>query len=420
MKFLSRFLAPFRHRSKETQATKLVDLASLVNYLPRPSLRHDCCSAGTRRLGAIATILLVATAGNGQTHPQGNNKKAPTKKAAIPVYQIVLSEDKDYPAISWRKDRHSVETSCNGDGNVFVWKGPLGLFGLTPKGVISFSHEKLKDIPNPSVTWSAADIAVSDTGVYYRASGAKDEDIARKTEVITDSQGIEQTVLTGESLRSRQYIAHFDNDGHYDGAISDLPLTIFRVAVFNSGTLIVQGRDKSGRPRVALLDSGGQLLRYLELPKDISSGLDPLPSGIFRPCDDCQAIDIESVLFSSHFTAWQQDVLFYRVGTGNTVYDISEGGRVRSVNVKAPHGYNVHSLIAMDRSWLVDFYAPDSSEHRLLFEVDPETGNLLREYRLKDAETTTLSCFGNREFWGLRRDEKDSKLKVVRGNAQLP
>ena len=296
----------------------------------------------------------------------------------------------------------------------------LGLFGLTPKGVISFSSEKLTDISHPILTQLGADVAVSDSGVYYRASGVKDEDIDKKRTVVTDSQGIHHVEETREILRSQQYIAHFDKDGHYDGAIGDLPVLVFRVAVFNSGTLIVQGKDDRGRPRVALLDSSGQLLRYLELPKDISSRLGPLPSGIFKPCDDCQELDLGSVLMNSYLTPWQQDVLFYRPGSGNTIYDVSEGGRVRTIAVKAPQGQMLQRVIAMDRNWLVSFYSPGDSKDRLLFEVDPQTGSLLREYRLKDAETSTLSCFGNGEFWGLHRDVKDSKLKVVRGSAHLP
>ena len=377
-----------------------------------------CCAK--TRLSAISIILLLATTALAQTHPQANDKKSATKKAPIPAYEITLSEDEDYPSISWPKDEltYYVETTCHGDGNVYVWKGPRGLFGLTPKGVISFSSDKLTDIPHAGVTYVAADLAISDAGVYYRASGYTDEDIDKKTRVVTDSQGIEHVEHINEIIHEEQYIAHFDNDGHYDGAIDDLPLSVARVAVFNSGTLIAQGKDDRGRPRVALLDSSGQLLRYLELPKDISSRLGPPPSGIFKPCDDCRELDLGSVLISSHFAPWQQDILFYRAGSGNTVYDVSEGGRVHTVTVKAPQGYLLHSVIAMDRNWLVDFYSPDHPKDRLLFEVDPETGSLLREYRLKDAATTTLSCFGDRQFWGLRRDVKEGKLKVVHGSAQ--
>lgn len=376
-----------------------------------------CRCAATRRAGMIATTLLLATASVSQVHPQTVQKKNTGKDSPIPAYEIVLSEDDDYPAISWQKEEHHVETTCNGDGNVYVWK--LGLFGLTPKGVVSFSYEKLTDIPHPGVTFVAADLAVSDAGVYYRAGGYTDEDIAKKTRVVTDSQGIEHIEQIHEIIHREQYIAHFDKDGHYDGAIGDLPFLVARLAVFNSGTLIVQGKDASGRPRVALLDSGGQLLRYLELPKDMSSRLGPLPSGTFKPCDNCQAVDVDSVIAFSDFTTWQQDVLLYR-GRGNIVYDVSEGGRIRTVTVKAPHGYHLVRVIAMDRNWLVDFYSPDHFKDRLFFEVDPETGNLLREYRLKDADTSTLSCFGGGEFWGLRRDVKEGKLKVVRGSAQLP
>ncbi len=90
------------------------------------------------------------------------------------------------------------------------------------------------------------------------------------------------------------------------------------------------------------------------------------------------------------------------------------------MKISPPAGYDVAGLISSDGNWLAKFSKPKpggsfSDAAYALFEINPENGKLLREYRVKDAHTS-VACFFDHQFWGIRR-EKD-KLVVVRGEAQ--
>jgi len=219
------------------------------------------------------------------------------------------------------------------------------------------------------------------------------------------------------------YIARFDKDGTYRDAIKlDLPFIVYQFAAFDSGNLLAQGLDQNKVPRVALLDASAQFLRYLDLRKDVSTS--KAVSGEDIKCDGCTA-DVGSVVFNGYFTPWRGKILFKREDAGAArVYEIQDGGEVRVVNVKVPDGYNIGGLVPTDGNWLFWINKPDSREAgtESFLEVDPQNGEPLREYRVKPPDKspeTDVSCFFDGEFWGIRRDEKQQKLTVVRGSAEL-
>ena len=369
--------------------------------------------------GIILSLMLLCVASAGQTQTPKMDKREPKAppKTPLPVYEIILQDQTDYPSIPWRAASYGnvIETVCNGDRNVYVWKQAFGLVGLTPKGIVSFLKDKLIDIPHPNLTFIGSGASVSNSGIYFRATGYKDDDVKIESRVETDEQGHSRVVQDREVLRTRQYIARFDKDGHYDGAIADLPFSTYQLAAFDSGSLVVQGLDERNIPRLALLNASGQVLRYLELPKDLSTAQQP--TSLDSHCDGCTA-DIRSVVSNSYFTLWRVRVLVLRGLTKNPrVYEIRESGEVRAVDVASPEGYSHGWMLASDTNWLMRFAKTDADGVWSLFEVDPENGKLLREYRVKTPDAQ-LSCFSDGEFWGVRHDVKEGNLKVVRGIAQ--
>jgi len=360
----------------------------------------------------LGNVALLGSSGAAQTHtPQAKKDAA---KAPLPVFEIALSEDTDYPAIPWGTDADSnpAEGACRGDGNLYVLKPGQGLIGLTSNGIVSFLADKMTDIPSASTTFIGLKPSISSSGISFMAHGTEKEDAkVGETEVATDKQGHERAV--------HNYIARFDNDGTYKGAtrVDDLPFIIYKFAAFDSGNLVAQGLDHNDIPRIALLDSGGQFLRYLDLRKDISSLQTTSPEEV--KCNDCTA-DVRSAVFSSWFTPWRGKVLFSRaLSNSPRVYEIQDGGGVRAVNVRPSEGYSGGGLLPTDADWLMGLFNPAGLWS--LFEVDPQNGELMREYRMKVPDKvpdTVISCFFDGQFWGLRHDVKEGKLKVVRGTAQ--
>ena len=374
---------------------------------------------GVRRRAFIFGILLCIS--EAQTHTPNAAKGPP--KAPLPVFEIALSKDADYQTLpwAWTTKREAVEADCVGDGNVYVLWPSKGLVALTPNGVVSFLNDKMTDIPHPFTTFLGMNPSISGSGIAFNVTGTDDAKVEVTT--WTDDQGHLHTERDATNA-ALPYIARFDKDGTYKGAIAvDLPFLIYKFAAFDSGNIIAQGIDRNKVPRIALLDSSAKFLRYLDLQKDVSTAQDVAADDI--KCAGCTA-RVDEVVWNSYFTPWHGRILFLRAFSGRPrVYEIQESGQTRVVSIKAPENYGIGGLISTDRNWFIYFNKPDAKGNRpdafdSLLEVDPQTGKPLGEYRMGPPDKmpeTVISCFFDGEFWGVRQDAKEQKLEVVRGTA---
>src|SRR5262249_54610748 len=128
------------------------------------------------------------------------------------------------------------------------------------KGIVTFETNKISDIIEPK--W-VADFA-SDSELDMLIEGnTRTEQRSKKTENGEDEVYWE---TTGER---RYYIARFDADGSYKGALKlDLPFRPMQLSGFSSGDFLVTGPDDRHVIRLALLDSSGQLLRDIEFANE--------------------------------------------------------------------------------------------------------------------------------------------------------
>ncbi len=368
-----------------------------------------------------ALIVLAALSAIGTVHPQTSPAKAkpiPT----LPIFKIAVSEDGDYQALPWSGQRGEYQESyCNGNGSIYVVRGGSGLVALSPKGIIPFLSDKLTDVPHPRTTFLGMNPSLSASGISFLVTGTDDAKV--ETRNWTDEQGTNH-VDHDLSNAILHFLVHFDADGTYKGAIKlDLPFLVYKFAAFDSGTFIAQGMEKEKIPRIALLSASAEFMRYLDFSKDISTSGSASTDEI--QCKDCTA-DLNSVVFNSYFTPWHHEILLKReFGSTVRIYEIQESGQVRVTTVKVPEGYDIGPMVPSDKNWLFRFNQPNAHGDRpqvfdSLLEVDARNGQPLREYRLLPPDTapeTTLSCFFDGEFWGLRENKKESKIEAVRGVA---
>lgn len=361
--------------------------------------------------GTFLVFLLCALA---PAQAKSSKTKKNTPDLPPPIFEIKLAEDSDLGSMPWAKDWPTPpQGDCIGDGNLYVWRWPpgQGLVGFTPGGIVSFASDKMSDIPMPYAHGGS----VSQSAVYLAVDGT--ENPRQETETVQDADGHELKLHKTEG-ENRRYIARFDRDGTYKAAIKlDLPFYVSTFAGFDSGAFVAQGLDENKIPRVALLDASWQLIRYLDLRKDMSA-VSEIPGKDLK-IGGTQA-DAGSIVMTSGFTPSNGKILFLRSLASRQVYEIQESGQVRVVTIKAPDGYDVEGFIATDRNWLVEFRKPSSNgvwseATHFFFEVDPQNGKLQREYRISPPDTG-ISCFFNGEFWGVRY--KDGKLDVGRGRAE--
>jgi hypothetical protein len=366
---------------------------------------------------ALASVCAIGTA-RAQMPAAAATKPAP----ALPVLKIAVSEDDDYQTLPWSGQPGEYQESyCNGNGDVYVVRGGSGLVALSPKGVIPFLADKITDVPHPRTTSLGMNPSLSASGISFLATGTDDSKV--ETRNWTDDQG-QKHVDHDLSNAILHYLVRFDADGTYRGAIKlDLPFLVYKFATFDSGAVIAQGMEKEKIPRIALLNASAEFLRYLDLPKDISTAGSTSPDDV--KCNGCTA-DMNSVVFNTYFTPWRNEILLKReFGNGLRIYEIQESGQVRLTKVNVPEGYDIGPMVPSDRNWLVRFNKPDAGGVRprafdSLLEIDPQNGKPLREYHLKPPATvpeTILSCFFDGEFWGIRQNQKEGRIEVVRGAA---
>jgi hypothetical protein len=238
-----------------------------------------------------------------------------------------------------------------------------------------------------------------------------------------------QDVVYWESKgEPRYYIARFDADGSYKGALKlDLPFRPKRLSGFASGNFLVAGIDAGFVLRVAPLDSSGQLLRNIELAENTKFAKEEQEAAektATRSLDE-EPSEVAGWMRYSwiSFLPYQNDVFFFRGRTGAPIYDINTGGQARPVKIKSPEGYSIDHMIPSDRNWFVAFAesGKDFQAKGVVDEVIPSSGELLVRYLVEEAGHTKelaggqsdVACFHQGEFVSVYRQA--GKFTVLRG-----
>ena len=352
----------------------------------------------------LAVALLWATATAQQdAASRGATSKPKAAPPPPPVYNLVLSPNPDISTTVPEEIKPDVE-QCDGSGNPYFSverDDDLQFVGLTSKGVVTFTASKITDIPSPHMKKAF----VAPSAFLALTIGAE----PGKQEGQEESNPVKDFMAKGES---RIYVARFDLDGSYKGALRlDLKLLPMQFAAFESGNFLIAGLDQSNVARVALMDPSGELLRYLELPKDIAEN----PKAVESSCGNSFLTmfcgDMSSVAMSAGFVPYKGNILFLRGLDSSRIYEIRDSGEVRMVKIKNTARFDVEGLLPSDRNWFVD--AGDD-----LYEISPETGELLGQYRVGKGESRKdqLACVFEGKFVGLRH--RDGKMTLLSGVAE--
>lgn len=370
----------------------------------------------------ILFFFLLSASSVGQNTAAGKAKPAPPP---LPTFDVTFEpdpklsvpfEESGYPAL--------FSSGCDSDGSPYVQVDRIisprsaEVLKFDPKGIATFETSKISDIVEPKRMAHF----VLDGRLYMLVEGdTRTEQHTRKLENGKDAVDWD---TKGEP---RYYIAQFDPDGSYKGALKlDLPFRPMHLSGFRSGSFLTTGPDENNVPKVALLDSGGQLLRYVEFPKEKHATAE---KSVSRSLGFSASPDLASMFLSgfTSFFPYQDDVLYVRGRAGAPIYRISAGGEAQAVTIKAPEGYSVEYLLPSDRNWFVvsaeqgKFAAAKS----VIYEVNPSSGEFLRRYLVEGAGRSKsvsegqsdLACFHEGEFISVRH--QDGKLTVMHGTPVL-
>jgi hypothetical protein len=370
-------------------------------------------------LRSFALILLFSVPSVGQT--SSGNKTKPVLRP-LPTFEVKFEPDPKL-SVPFEEGVSSAIFSegCDAGGNPYVRvsrivpPSSVEVLKFDPKGIVTFETSKIGDIVEPK--W-VADF-VSDSELYMLIEGdTRTEQHTKKLE------GGEDEVYWDKKGEARYYIARFDPDGSYKGALKlDLPFRPRHLSGFRFGSFLASGLDEGNLPHVALLGSGGQLLRFIEFPKEKQTVAEKTVEGSFGVDASPEFASIMLAGFTS-FSQYQDDVLYIRGRSGAPIYEIGAGGEAKEVKIKSPEGYSVEYLLPSDRNWFVvsTERGKYTDAKSVIYEVNPSTGEFLGRYlaegsgRSKSVSEgqSDLACVHDGVFISVRHE--DGKLTVLRGS----
>jgi hypothetical protein len=287
------------------------------------------------------------------------------------------------------------------------------------KTVIRFGKEKINDISRPRLL----DVFLGGSKVYILTRGSVP--LGYETKLLKPNGEVQ----TQPATKSTTFVAHFERDGRYAGAVRvDIPFSAQHFGVFEDGDFLITGADlsagSSGEPRLAIVASNGQLLRLIELKGDVHAQEDsPDPAKEKDPTALPRfghGVDFSKSLLGvvslSHIAKNGSDLLLFRPGYG-PIFSIAPSGEVRVHRLKVKGGYNLFTVKATRNSWVVEYMTDvpiDKPAEFLTYAFDAESGAPLREYFFPADLGFGLACTDEDEFTFVMANEETNTLRLVK------
>lgn len=219
--------------------------------------------------------------------------------------------------------------------------------------------------------------------------------------------------------KTSYYVAKYQENGDYLGSVElDITFRPLQFGVFGNGELLVVGADQDLlTPRVALVKSNGQFVKFLEMKGDVhlrnsegdEQGAAALPETGKRFGDS-----LRDVLQISRISPDGNNLLLVRKGTAAPVFSITPGGEIRSVNLDIPSGYRTDDIKTTGDFWVGVFTRRMTEGGGVEFAIngiDPETGKSLSTYAYPRFPGFGFACSNGRELTFLTNS--DQKLKIL-------
>jgi hypothetical protein len=375
--------------------------------------------------GRILKVILFALAAARGLLPQSMSPRPAGPVAAEALEMFRLSEGATAQVPSLPAESIATPVLCSSDGTVFTRVASLEAGVEDPvsissdgKTITRFGKEKINDNPEPVLLNSF----ITDSDVYIIAAGRTRLGYDAK---LTSPTGNVQSV---PASRTKYFVARFRRDGTYAGSVAlDLPFKPSHLGVFANGDFLIEGADVNG-PRVAIVDSNGQLRRIVELKGDVhpqdetgTAGAKNDPTALPRlPSGDDASASYTGVLSGSQIVKDGPNLLLFRPMNG-PVFSISPSGEVQVHRLKVDGEFKVFNIKPVHGVWIAELthHLKDGTGNEFaLYALDPETGAPIRQYLYPRDLGYALACTDGNEFTFLMANPETKALSLVMLTAQ--
>ena len=103
-----------------------------------------------------------------------------------------------------------------------------------------------------------------------------------------------------------------------------------------------------------------------------------------------------------HYAHVGTKLLLLEPGANAKIVELSPGGEIQSLSVKLPDGEVADSILPAQSQWMIRAHPSGIDTISNLYEIDPVSGNAIREIRTSDVPATRIACWDGGGFYGLR------------------
>lgn len=252
--------------------------------------------------------------------------------------------------------------ACTNDGTIFV-----SLFDPAPVAVPGNpAGEFLAIVP---YSGDAKGLRLSDMGEIHDVREL--HYYATDSEIVFLVQALEGSATNDQGNAAEQhfYAVTFGRDGKHHHTIRlDDTLRITQLGMFESGSFLAYGFDElSHAPRIALLNSDGSLVEYVQ-PEEGTLPESAMNKG---PGGKGPAVYLSATQLVPH----GHSIIVVQNQADSPLLEVDEGGAVRTIRPVLPSGETVNMLIPSDGN---PFVRVNDFKDGRIYEIDPQNGKVLK------------------------------------------
>ena len=354
---------------------------------------------------ALVPLLLLGASLPGLSQ-QKKTSKAGAPRSPVPQFQISFEQTDPIKSLNYLPV-FALPFECTSDGTVYVEMlhsaslvdpsslSSRFLAGITPSGEIhSYSPVGTPDLRN--ITELGHFVWDSGTAFLVRAASADADE---------KSGDYHDFIVTFGLDGERRDTVPINDDFHAD-----------KFGVFpSSGYFLIYGYDAAtDTPRLALFNNNGTLLKDLHLPKSLMRDSATLELSeqkkwhVDKVMPDKSATGTgqarkgPGIIAPVEFVPYLDTMILVQANTDFPLVKIRDSGTIQIIPSRLPQGEQISSLISSDGNL---FARVNNGPNGSIYEIDPETGKLLREFKTTNDEGGhNIACVHEGKFLSFEHD----------------
>ena len=369
------------------------------------------------KLAKAAAFLFLALSAAAQSSKHlnpatpGASPEAGPDIADVPVRILDFKLIEDAPVVSLSAVT-AIPAQCTADGTLYL--DMLDIHDPKKHSLVSVNGKTAHTFPLSAIS-DLHDITVHSYFPSTKVVGI----LVRGTKELPGTPGPDKSPAGVAWRDYHNYVAEFDPDGSYQKSVQ-LPMAfqLSHLAILPSGEMLVSGYDQlNSTARLLFLDDSGNVARQLDLPAFQKPVAADSSYGSHQ-----SMMESSQLMGSVLFTAYDQDILVWRMGSSDPILDVGPGGSTREVPIQPPSGMVFTSLIPSTDRWVALFRQSQAPANQPLtpatyswYDLRPQDASPASKLAPAGEAPASIACEVNGSYIAFKPD-KNGKLMLVKAD----